>query len=69
MAVNKWVSVPIPGTISPNLDIETRVDVLVVSVPIPGTISPNPTYRCLYTTIVSGFPSPFRGLYLQIRKR
>ena len=36
-----------------------------VSVPIPGTISPNNLYDA-YTSQDKTFPSPFRGLYLQI---
>ena len=38
----KEVSVPIPGTISPNITLEELGQMYkLVSVPIPGTISPN----------------------------
>ena len=85
------VSVPIPGTISPNW---IKTDTLhriqqgfrphsgdyisklypeqvedkrwnSVSVPIPGTISPNCNFYFFHDCL-HRFPSPFRGLYLQI---
>ena len=86
----KRISVPIPGTISPNPRGMVRRSGAgtFISVPIPGTISPNKAteierlygynfrphsgdYISKYKAFdVDGseelFPSPFRGLYLQI---
>ena len=62
----KTVSVPIPGTISPNLfAMIYKTRCLQVSVPIPGTISPNCNFYFFHDCL-HRFPSPFRGLYLQI---
>ena len=89
---NSWVkgvSVPIPGTISPNNVYSNHKVNNNVSVPIPGTISPNKLFKqkngwrycfrphsgdyiskcyigCFTTKGLTKFPSPFRGLYLQI---
>ena len=63
------VSVPIPGTISPNWQAWTlTIKYASVSVPIPGTISPNPYILNVDGSVSEWFPSPFRGLYLQILK-